>query len=219
MERRRGGEEGEQRGHQRPLGLGDGEGLQQAQGAGEPLVGAEAPQTAQPGRPPGSGERHLAHSGGRETNIRAEGYPSWYWPSHIPKAIGSVINGRVYPPAVPFCAGWEVPDSPTWPECMIKPEAWATLLADYPDRGLISMLREGCATGYEGRCVPIYTANSASCFKLADVVEAKLAKEAAAGQVEPCAEGDLLLVSPFAFIPKGDGGKRMIRNFLAISHY
>ena len=218
------GEDEEHRGRQQPRGPGEWEGRQQARGTGEQRWGAGAQHSAEQGQtgaqlesqqPVGPGVGSDSHPGSQEPRIRAEGYPPWYWPTHIPKAIGSVINGRVCPPAVPYCAGWEVPDPPAWPECMIKPQAWAALLADYPDRGLISMLREGCATGYAGPCVPIYTANSASCFKLADVVEAKLAKEAAAGQVEPCAAGELLMVSPFAFIPKGDGGKRMIRNLSA----
>lgn len=146
---------------------------------------------------------------------REEGYGGGYWPSEIPKAIAHVVNGLVLPPWVPSTTEWEVLDPPQWPECMIKPEVWEGLLKGYPDAGLISMLKEGCATGYEGRRMPLYSANSSSCYKLSEVVEAKLKKEEAAEQIVRCMPGESLMISPFAFIPKSDGGKRMIRNLSA----
>lgn len=158
----------------------------------------------------------------QDGDVRGEatgsGFRRGYWPEVIPAAVAVVGAGAVVqPPEVPATVAWTVKQpaikSTEWID-VDRLQQW--LGPEYPDQGLLSMLREGCATGYEGPMVSVVVNNFNSVRgHLAEISE-KIAMEVRLGRLVEATsvagpEGEMF-VSPMAMVPKPSSTKhRMIR--------
>ena len=149
------------------------------------------------------------------SNPTGKGYHEGYWPSAVCKAAARVIAGWRVTNRVEASEGWEVPESmPESRERVSAERVREVIPPGYPDQGLFSMLKEGCATGYRGPETSVVVPNSRSVIPHEEKVSARIAFEVEKGRMEVLKDGEAGVFTPLAMIPKPypSTKKRMIRD-------